>query len=573
VTKPTPYAAFGELLVEGIKQTSLARRESLQQTHQFIADDLGYGVTTLYVWRRGEHLPDNPETVANLARIFAVAWQPDAAWITRFLELGEYGPAEAVEQLNAELFGDLLPVVSSPTPPVQPQPTPTRSRAGHPVVLAGLNFLAAIAFRLLEILPDSLSSGFLERISRTSPHDASPEINLFPITCGDHGLNLAEQRLMVSTAFGAYFTGLLEREQSYINLQGQIEVQAASRRNGLAPLQSLYWALQQPRGPRLVLIAAEGGMGKSTLAARLVRCLFEEEAVDMILGDSAKAEQVDPASGVIAPLAPGYDDPTSFFNRLYDQLGLPAEDGPVRSGLAVRLIRDRLAGRRAVIVVDNLESVSRGMTLLRTLRQLVSRDTRIIVTTRTTSGLEQQSDLLLVHLNPLRQPEHARAFLQWHISRYAAAQPGLQALLPDLADNRRLRTLIERTGGIPLLMQLVVSDVARFSWRHLDHLPQLFGSELLDFLYRVRWDELGQLGTTGLQARLLLRFVSDEQYRGQAITLDRLYQWAADSEPAAPPQQALELLQERFLLVNHDITVGNFAVFPSLTEFLEQQEG
>ncbi len=74
MTKTTPHQAFGLLLTEGIKQTALARRESLQQTHQYLADELGYAVTTLYVWRRGEHLPDNPATVADLARIFAQTW-------------------------------------------------------------------------------------------------------------------------------------------------------------------------------------------------------------------------------------------------------------------------------------------------------------------------------------------------------------------------------------------------------------------------------------------------------------------------------------------------------------------
>lgn len=580
MTKPMPYQVFGDLLTEGIKQTGLTRRETMQQTHQYLADELGYAVNTLYVWRRGEHLPDNPATVASLARIFAQTWHANQKWINHFLEKGEYGPPQAVESLNQELFGLPAPATASLTTPQPTEPLanftpgpisqPVRSST-YPIATAVLNFLTIILFKFLELAPDSLSSGLLDRLGRPKPPPAAGEINFFPATCGGRGIELAEQRLLVSTAFGTYFAGLLERQEIYLNLAGQISVQAGFGQAGLEPLQRLYWALQAPRGPRLVVIAAEGGMGKSTLAAKLVRCLFEENAVDMILGDSAKSQLVNPTSGEVASLSPGYYDPAGFFERLYAQLGLPAEAGPARSGPAIRFIRDRLEGRRAVILVDNLETVSRGMELLTILHQLAARDVRVIVTTRTVTGLTHPADLLLVQLNSLQQLESARDFLRWHIQRYAAEQPDLRRLEPDLLQPARLHPLIKHTGGIPLLMQLVLSDVARFSWPHVDHLPQLFGAELLNFLYRQRWDELGQLGQPGQQARQLLQFVSAEQYRGQTITFDRLAQWAASGEML--PQPALTLLHERFLLVNYDVRRGNFAVFPSLTEFLNQQAG
>lgn len=578
MSKPTPYQAFGKLLIEGIKQTALARRESLQQTHQYLADELGYAVTTLYVWRRGEHIPDNPETVADLARIFAKTWGADQRWVNDFLAKGEYGPAQAVEALNRELFGrqPLTPqaragrgIPTQPTPARENQPT----LPGHRLMVAFLNFLTILFFKILETAPDGLTGGLLDRLQGKAGQEMPQEITLFPATCGDKGIDLAEQRLLVSAAFGTYFAGLLERDHSYIHLKGQIEAQPRPQQTGLDSLQRLYWTLQYPRGPRLVMIAAEGGMGKSTLAAKLVRCLFEENGVDMILGDSAKARQVDPLSGAATDLTPGYYDPTSFFQQLYTQLGLPGEAEPANRRVAVRHIRDRLEGRRAVIFVDNLETVSQGMELLKILRQLATRDVRIIVTTRTVSGLEQQADYLLVHLKPLTRVEHAYRFLHWHIQTHAAEHPDLNRLRPDIEDDSRLQTLIERTGGIPLLMQLVLSDVTRFSWQHLEHLPHLFGAELLDFLYRQRWDELEQLGPPGHRARHLLHFVRAEQYRGQTITFDRLKQWAAETGQVSLLPPALALLQERFLIINHNVDRGNFAMFPSLAEFLSHQNG
>lgn len=584
MTKPTPYQSFGKLLSAGIKQTSLARRESLQQTHQYLADELGYVVNTLYVWRRGEHLPDNPVTVADLARIFAKTWGADQKWVNDFLDKGEYGPVQAVEALNQELFGSQAPVVSRSLTPqtgasraIPTQSTPDRqvqpyTLSGHRLAVAFLNFLAVLFFRILEIAPDSLTGGLLDRVQGGTRQETPEKVALFPVTCGDKGIVLAEQRLLVSSAFGAYFVGLLERDHSYIDLGGQIEVQSQIEQAAMAPLQRLYWALQSPRGPRLIIIAADGGMGKSTLAARLVRCLFEENAIDMILGDSAKTQQVDPFAGTMIKLNPGYYDPASFYRQLFAQLGLPGQDEVIDSRTALRNIRDRLEGRRAVIFVDNLESVSSGTELLRSLQQLATRDTRVIVTTRTVSGLAQWTPiLLLVRLNPITHVTEARQFLNWHIRTYAAEHPDLEKLESDGLQERYIQRLLDRTGGIPLLMQLVLSDVARYSWQYLDELPELFGTALLGFLYQERWNELAQLGAAGRQARQMLQFVWQEQYRGKKITFAQLNGWSREVAGMETPQPALFLLQERFLLVNHDHKQGHFAIFPSLAEFLSKR--
>jgi hypothetical protein len=443
---------------------------------------------------------------------------------------------------------------------------------GHRLGMAVFNFFASLFFKIIETAPDWLVGNLLDRIAEKTGQETAEGVTLFQATCGDRGIDLAEQRLLVSSAFGAYFAGLLERDHAYINLTGQIEVQTRPGQPALDPMQSLYWALQYPKGPRLIIIAAEGGMGKSTLAAKLVRCLFEENAVDMILGDSAKTQRVDPVSGSVTQVEPGYYDPATFYKQLYAQLGLPIQAGQADSRVAVRNIRDRLEGRRAVIFVDNLETVAQGTALLQALRQLATRDARIIVTTRLVSGLTAPpSDILLTRLNPLTRFEDARDFLQWHIQAYASEHPDLTKLAPDVMDKWRVQRLLDRTGGIPLLMQLVFSDVARYSWQYLDQLPQLFGEALLDFLYRERWEELGHLGQAGLQARQLLRFVSVEQYRGKKITFERIRQWANQTEKVELPQTILSLLQERFLIVNHDLRQGSFAIFPSLAEFLNKQ--
>jgi transcriptional regulator with XRE-family HTH domain len=103
--KPTPYFKFGNLLVEGIQKMALTHRQSPGRTHEKLAHKLGVAPTTLYTWRRGEHLPPD-ETIAELARIFAREGRADWKWINGFLSAAKYGPVEAVEGLKRELFGE-----------------------------------------------------------------------------------------------------------------------------------------------------------------------------------------------------------------------------------------------------------------------------------------------------------------------------------------------------------------------------------------------------------------------------------------------------------------------------------
>jgi hypothetical protein len=246
--KPKRYAEFGRLLVEGIKRTEVARRETSQQAHQYLADQLGYSVTTLYVWRRGEHLPDDPEAVARLARLFVRAWRADQGWIHTFLIRGEYGPPQAVETLLPELFGEGRPDrqdagLSDRTgafvDATSKSDHPPLTDWGHRLLVAFFDRLAGVAFKLLEAAPDWLVGDTLNRMGSRAREEASGQVALFEPACGDKGIDLAEQRLLVSSAFGTYFAGLLERDHSYISLKGQIEVQSRPEQAGLEPIQSL----------------------------------------------------------------------------------------------------------------------------------------------------------------------------------------------------------------------------------------------------------------------------------------------------------------------------------------------
>ncbi len=400
----------------------------------------------------------------------------------------------------------------------------------------------------------------------------SQDAPLYPVACGDKGLDLGQRRLQMSLAFGTYFTGLLEQDNSYIALKNQIALSSAPEQATREPIERIFWSLEHGGGPQVLIIAAEGGMGKSTLATKIVRCLVEQQAVDMILGDSAKTQQVNVVTGEITALAPAYYNTVTFVERLCTQVSLPFNRDQDDAQRMLSHIKDRLVGRRAVIVLDNLETVTDSDDLYRAVSSLASRDWRVIITTRKVAGLQSlEHNNRIVHLQPLTEAHDVQEFLAWHIRHYQPQYPELQQLEQDIPDLKRIRRLTQRTGGIPLLMQLVVSNVPRMSWDYVDRLPELFGHELLDYLYRERWAELSTLADDGELARQLLHLIVREQYQGKKVTLEHMAQWAQERRRSDRMSSAVRLLTERFLVVNHDPNRGNFAVFPSLAEFLQKQ--
>lgn len=416
-------------------------------------------------------------------------------------------------------------------------------------------------------LPDSKTAGNDKLSNKMVPQKSAEEIELYSTACGNMPINLAQQRLLVSTSFGSYFAGLLERPNLYLDLETQIDCPATTRLEGLQPLQRIFWLLGYARGPRTMVIGGEGGMGKSTLSAKIIRCLYQEQAVDLILGDSAKSAHVNPITREIVKYQPGYYDPTSFYNRLCNQLGLPNLPGRQ----AVEAVKDRLIGRKAIIVVDNLETVEKGDELLNSLKKITSRDVRAIVTTRKVTGIKVLGDdLFVVQLQPLTDTRITGRFLLWHIEQYQGQHPALRDLRKDI--HRNIDWLIERTGGIPLLMQLVLSDAARYSWDYVQTLPALFGGALLDFLYQARWDDLGRQSKEGGVAKQLLKWVAEEQYRGKEITSKEISNWAKNTNIETYLSAALSLLFERFMIINQDPVRGNFSMYPSLAEFIGNQQ-
>ena len=532
--------AFADLLNHYLRNDKRSAR--------WLAQEIGVHPSTVSRWTNGETLPEDSETVRRMAAAFKLSKSAE------------------IEALVTAAGYPLVVQETGVHPPDSDAPTGLLEVHDEHWQTAFNTTL----LRLANAAPPFLAASLIELLHVYNLKVTLPARYLHASSAESRGIELGYRRLFVANAFGSYFAGLLERDNIYVDLAGQVDIPVIFRRPELSPLARMMLAMQHPDGPHIIVIAAEGGMGKSTLAARVVRTLFGEHSVDEILGDSAKMEWVNAVTGKITPLEPAFYDWRSCCAKLYVQLGLPVELEEISMHQAVQVLRNRLIERNAVIVIDNLESVAKRSQLLTFLRQLTSPTVRIIVTTRTVQDIPSFAHrTVVVNLRPLTTIEACRTFLRWHIEHFQQEYTELRQLEIESVSAERIEELIARTGGIPLLLQLIISTIARSSWAYLAELPKLFGQDLLNFLYAERWQELGQLGHSGLFAQELLAFVSRSQHAGKVVTFQMLARWAAEGQGRDSVQAALQLLYARFLMVNHNLDGGNFTVFPSLSVFLD----
>lgn len=432
------------------------------------------------------------------------------------------------------------------------------------VELKGLTLAIVAAF--VVILNISLFFYQRHRASQTEQH--VPRDDIYSDGCGDEPLDLERERLFISTAVGTYFASLLESPVGYISIPDQIQCQIPNNLKALSPFQSVIHRLNERRGIDVVVIAADAGMGKSTLAAKIIRCLYSRRYYDRILGDSAKSEVVEFSTAETRSEKPGFVDPATFYQRLAEQLGI-TEDLAVEFGSA-KFIRDSIAGMgRTLVVIDNLEDIEEGSQLLKAIKEIVGADIKAIITTRKMFDVGLGAGTLVVNLNPITQPQAVIQFALWHIDNFAETNPGLEGLRSSI-NRTNAKLLVQKSGGVPLVMQLLLSDVVDKTWAYLEQIPHIEVShEMLEYLYRRRWQELHQAAEAGALALDILRFIANRQERRQRTYLPDLVERFGQTSAIG---KSIELLRQHFLLVARPAT-GEFVIYPVLVQFIHREEG
>jgi len=391
------------------------------------------------------------------------------------------------------------------------------------------------------------------------------------VTCGDDSFDLTYRRPFVSNRFGSYFTSLFEITNGYLQIDGQIDCPSYQGIGLLPPLQKIQYLFRLPKGPRIIFLAGNGGSGKTTLAVKLLKCLFSEEDADFILGESAKTAIVDIHTGDVQTTLPGFYDPQSFYQKIYQQLGLPEDVDFANTRLLLKRIKSRLQmnGYRAVLILDNLETLNRHdvEVLMNTLRPLLCREIRILITTRNIEYTPD--DTYVVNLRPLSHLT-VRTFVEWHIHQHSEQVQGLSSLAEQL-NAQKAEKLVAVSGGIPLIIQLLLSNVCLYSWSYLDR-PLPIGVSVLEFLYQQHWDEFSQQGAIGIQIQSLAKFVVTRQKNGQITLINDIQRWGSENG-YADVAKLLKPLQDRFLIIQRGNLAKEWVTFPSFIDFVEMKGG
>jgi DNA-binding SARP family transcriptional activator/tetratricopeptide (TPR) repeat protein len=264
----------------------------------------------------------------------------------------------------------------------------------------------------------------------------------------------------------------------------------------------------QDRAARIAVVTGLGGVGKTTLAVhcahRIADAFPDGQLFVSMRGYDPSAEATSTADVV---------------RRFLGALGVPDRDIPADFDARVALYRSLIAGRRILVVLDNVRDSAHVRPLLPT-----TPGSAAIITSRDPlTGLVVHEGALAVPLGPLSEDE-ATSFLRRRlgVSRMAG-------------DAEAAQQVIELCGGLPLALALFAARAAAHPQFHLRHLAEELVAPRGRLLDRF----------AGMDHRHDLRAVFSWSYDLLGSTAARLFRLLAlHPGPVFTPAAAVSLLGE-----------------------------
>jgi tetratricopeptide (TPR) repeat protein len=202
-------------------------------------------------------------------------------------------------------------------------------------------------------------------------------------------------------------------------------------------------------GEAVVVAAIEGmaGVGKTQLAIHAGHLLASEDPFDRVLFVNLRGFHPDPAQ----PPA----DPAAVLDGFLRLLGVPGQQIPHGLDARAAAYRDRLAGTRALVVLDNAADDDQVGPLLPATPGCVT----LITSRRSLTALPSATHLTV----DVFTPDEALAFLAW-------AAPDA----PAGRDPRAPARIVQRCGYLPLALGLVAGHIrGKPGWTLTDHADRL----------------------------------------------------------------------------------------------------
>jgi transcriptional regulator with XRE-family HTH domain len=304
--------------------------------------------------------------------------------------------------------------------------------------------------------------------------------------------------------------------------------------------QELYHLLEQEAAPWLVAIDGIGGIGKTSLAAALVREFILTNRFYGLARISAKQAEL-----ISRPAL----DAAALTDSLLEQLGNPLllARSPAEKQASLAAL---LKNQAYLVVIDNLETVADYQSLVPALRQWAN-PTKFLLTTR--HALHAYDDVYCFSLSELSQPD-ATALL-----KYEAGVRGATSLAE--AAPAQLAGIYEVVGGNPLALKLVIGQIRVLPLAEvLNNLRQARGKRVDDLYTYIYWQAWHGLDEAGRQTLLVMPLA-------QNGTLDQLS--ILSELDGTDLTQALERLATLSLLeVNGDLEQPRYRIHRLTETFL-----
>ena len=369
-------------------------------------------------------------------------------------------------------------------------------------------------------------------------------------------LNLGIKRSNIAQHISPYLAALLESDDVFEFIPGQILVQGIPTHS---PISEIVNSLRRPRGPKILFISCSGGMGKTTLASRLVQILSYEDDIDFIVGTSAKTKVVNIDSNNIELISPTFRNPQEFYTNLCQQLAIPKTGNPRQM---VREISKLGKDHRILIFIDNLDTLNSSeiTKLVSLLQPLLSREVHAIVTCRHADIVADS--ILSIELRPLLSIPMIRRFIDWHGVSFCVC-----GKLWDYFGEQHYERLIEVSGGNPLIIQILISQLQYHAWDYLDRFHECSEYELFDYLYQSVWDNLDDLGDKGVIAKKVAKYIALSQNNNNNSNFDTIQREFQDVDKKVLDAALIEL-QKRYLIQLRGGDQSSYVTFPSFIAFI-----
>jgi tetratricopeptide (TPR) repeat protein len=296
-----------------------------------------------------------------------------------------------------------------------------------------------------------------------------------------------------------------------------------------------------------VLIEGPGGMGKTSLAVRAAyECTLEQFQRIIFLSVKDREMEDDGERKLVGFILPGF---LEMLNELARELGKP-EINKSPEDQRVRLLHDELRQQRVLLILDNLESLTKDdRDQLFTFVKRLPQGCKAILTSRRRIG--SGSELLI-----LEQLDEAAALATLNVlARH-------NKLLAKTSEAER-RTLHQQTGGKPLLLRWVAGQLGRGSCRTLaDALAFLRNcppdNDPLEFIFGDLASDFTNDETKVLCALSYFSLPAEVKHLAELAELDE-----------AAAEIALRTLANRSLVIP-DQEETNFVLVPMVADFLRR---